>query len=154
MTDISDDKLILKPKKGRKPKKTLNVETQIEKPKEQEDPNPDEELQFELETETEAPPTPPPPKVKKPRSEKQMASFKKAAEKRMEKIILMRAQKEQEKEEFNKVKEQKLVEKALQIKRRQLKELKVIETADTKPPPQPPVVVNPYVEFKKKFNVR
>ena len=59
-------------------------------------------------------------KVKKPRSEKQIEAFKKAQAKRDE-------NRAKQKEESKKVLEEKVVQKAMSIKKKQIKKMKVLE---------------------------
>ena len=103
-------------------------------------------------------------KEKKPRTEKQMEAFKKALLKRDENAVKRRVEREMiikeaermaEEEHVKAMKEMQdvIVEKAVKIKKNQIKKIKEVNenNLDIKNIPQ---IVNPYQDFKKKFNIR
>ena len=125
-------------------------------------PEPEPELQFELEdADTERGPI---QKVKKPRTQKQIEAFNKARQKRSENAVkrqkeqdqmLKEAQKIAEEEQKKAMKEMQdvIVEKAVKIKRNQIKKIQEvdennIDVASIKK------IANPYQEFKNKFDIR
>jgi hypothetical protein len=103
-------------------------------------------------------------KEKKPRTEKQMEAFKKALLKRDENAVKRRVEREMiikeaermaEEDHVKAMKEMQevIVEKAVKIKKNQIKKIKEVNenNLDIKNIPQ---IVNPYQDFKKKFNIR
>ncbi len=66
-------------------------------------------------------------KVKKPRTEKQIEAFKKVREKKMENTKLREKEKEKIAQEERKALEAKIVQKALSIKKKQIKKQAVLE---------------------------
>ena len=67
------------------------------------------------------------PKVRKPKTEKQMAAFKLVVEKRKENVKLRQAEKMKEEEEKKKVVEMKIVQKAISIKKKQIKKQMILD---------------------------
>jgi len=103
-------------------------------------------------------------KVKKPRSEKQMEAFNRARQKRSEYAVQRQAEKEILMKEIEKLAEEEqkkamkemqdvIVEKAVKIKRNQIKKIQEVDenTLDVNSIKK---IVNPYQDFKKKFDIR
>jgi hypothetical protein len=124
------------------------------------EPEPDEELQFDLEN-TEAAPI---QKVKKPRTPKQIEAFEKARKIRSEKAVQRKAEQDAmmkeayriaDEEQKKAVKEMQdvIVEKAVKIKKNQIKKIKELDenSVDVGSINK---IVNPYHEFRNKFNIR
>ena len=164
MSEELQEKIIKIPLKKKESKKKIEIITTKEEPKPEPIPEPIEDAtdtQFELEE-----PETPIQKIKekKPRTEKQMEAFKKALLKRDENAIKRRAEREMiikeagrmaEEEHVKAMKEMQdvIVEKAVKIKKNQIKKIKEVNenNLDIKNIPQ---LVNPYQDFKKKFNIR
>jgi hypothetical protein len=124
------------------------------------EPQPEPELQFELE-DTDAAPI---QKVKKPRTPKQIEAFEKARKIRSEKAIQRKAEQDAmmkeayriaDEEQKKAVKEMQdvIVEKAVKIKKNQIKKIKELDenSVDVGSINK---IVNPYHEFRNKFNIR
>ncbi len=117
-----------------------------------------------------------PKKIKrtvKPRTEKQIESLSKGRQKMAQNQEEKRKIKEQENIIHKQELEKKLIEKAIKVKKKQLKKIEIFDDLsdeDTtqpptiqkpkdkpkqviKAPPQQPVIINPYDAFKKKFNI-
>ena len=103
-------------------------------------------------------------KVRKPKTEKQMAAFKLISEKRKENIKLRQVEKIKEEEEKKKMVEMKIVKKAISIKKKEIKkqmildeisddEDEVIQKPKTKPKVKQIIYQEPIVE-KPKFTLR
>ena len=151
-----------KPEKKTRTKKNIKIET-IEAPAPPVSaPEPDEELQFDLE-DTEGSPAPI-QKVKKPRTPKQIEAFEKARKIRSEKAVQRKAEQDAMMKEASRIadEEQKkavkemqdvIVEKAVKIKKNQIKKIKELDenTVDVSSINK---IVNPYHEFRNKFNIR
>ena len=115
-----------------------------------------------------------PKKVKrivKPRTEKQIESLAKGRQKMAQNQEEKRKIKEQENIIHKQELEKKLIDKAIKVKKKQLKKIEIFDDLsdeDTTPqtiqkPKQEkpkviqapkPVIINPYDEFKKKFNIK
>ena len=67
------------------------------------------------------------PKLKKPKTEKQMAAFAKVVEKRKENVRLRKEEKEIEEQEKKKILELKLIHKAISVKKKQLKKERILD---------------------------
>jgi hypothetical protein len=110
-------------------------------------------------------------KEKKPRTAKQIEQFELVRRRKMEEARKRKEERDMKDMEYKKELEKKLIDKAIKIKKKQLKQIKVIEQLSddetpVKPkvnnyvkPPQPiplppPRPINPYEEFKKKFNIK
>ena len=104
------------------------------------------------------------PKVRKPKTEKQMAAFKLISEKRKENIKLRQVEKIKEEEDKKKMVEMKIVKKAISIKKKEIKkqmildeisddEDEVIQKPKTKPKVKQIIYQEPIVE-KPKFTLR
>ena len=161
MSEELQEKTIKIPLKKKESKKKIEIITTKEEPKIEEPIEEATDTQFEMEE----PDTPiQKAKEKKPRTEKQMEAFKKALLKRDENAIKRRAEREMiikeagrmaEEEHVKAMKEMQdvIVEKAVKIKKNQIKKIKEENenNLDIKNIPQ---LVNPYQDFKKKFNIR
>ena len=116
-----------------------------------------------------------PKKVKrivKPRTEKQIESLSKGRQKMAQNQEEKRKIKEQENIVHKQELEKKLIDKAIKVKKKQLKKIEIFDDlSDEDTTPQPiqkpkqekpkvlapapkPVIINPYDEFKKKFNIK
>ena len=110
-------------------------------------------------------------KEKKPRTAKQIEQFELVRRRKMEEARKRKEERDMKDMEYKKELEKKLIDKAIKIKKKQLKQIKVIEELSddetpvkpkvnnyVKPPPPiplpPPRPINPYEEFKKKFNIK
>jgi hypothetical protein len=110
-------------------------------------------------------------RVVKPRTEKQIESLTKGRLKMAQNQEEKRKIKEQENIIHKQELEKKLIEKAIKVKKKQLKKIEIFDDLsdeDTTPaiqkpkqekpkaiaPTPPPPLANPYDEFKKKFNIR
>ena len=104
------------------------------------------------------------PKIKKQKTEKQMAAFKLIAEKRKANIKVRQAEKKQEEEEKKKIVEMKVVKKAIAIKKKEIKKQmildeisdddeEVIQKMKTKVKAKQVIYQEPIVE-KPKFTIR
>lgn len=169
MSEELQEKTIKIPLKKKESKKKIEIITtkqpKIEEVKNEEVKNEETNSSPETQFEMEEPPTPiQKAKEKKPRTEKQMEAFKKALLKRDENAIKRRAEREMiikeaermaEEEHVKAMKEMQdvIVEKAVKIKKNQIKKIKEVNenNLDIKNIPQ---IVNPYQDFKKKFNIR
>ena len=110
-------------------------------------------------------------KEKKPRTAKQIEQFELVRRRKMEEARKRKEERDMKDMEYKKELEKKLIDKEIKIKKKQLKQIKVIEELSddetpvkpkvnnyVKPPPPrplpPPRPINPYEEFKKKFNIK
>lgn len=137
---------------------------------EEDDPQPDPPQEKEEECTIEKP-----PKVKqavKPRTEKQIESLSKGRLKMAQNQEEKRKIKEQENIIHKQELEKKLIEKAIKVKKKQLKKIEIFDDlSDEDTTPQviqkpklkilsvaqretPPAFIDPYEVFKKKFNIR
>ena len=117
-----------------------------------------------------------PKKVKrivKPRTEKQIESLSKGRQKMVQNQEEKRKIKEQENIIHKQELEKKLIDKAIKVKKKQLRKIEIFDDLsdeDTTPPViqkpkqekqkviapivEPTIIINPYDVFKKKFNIR
>jgi hypothetical protein len=107
-------------------------------------------------------------KEKKPRTAKQIEQFELVRRRKMEEARKRKEERDMKDMEYKKELEKKLIDKAIKIKKKQLKQIKVIEELSddetsvtpkinnyVKPIPQAIArPINPYEEFKKKFNIK